>query len=280
MRVCCKYSSDATLLPGADCKLACVQESVKYVFESLGFCLLTARGGGEGQKVNQATCHDKCTHTHRLTNRKVCFLTSEVRSSTWSFAYSHADSIFRQIIHQTGAKSSSTIPSGAGRTGRGMSAYRCDHSQRDSAFFLLSCQLLQKWVPVFRAGDCGCNCALVFSLARLWERAGKAPFLRGLFIRRARALGSGQTQQHKGPRPWRTDGAPHARPGASTKAQSKTFSKNSVVATLSNLLISPLYHLVLTPLGFLFPSLLLPFFSPSTPHTCLMGNVSLDLVPP
>lgn len=80
-----------------------------------------------------------------------------------------------------------------------------DHSQRDSAFFLLSCQLLQKRLPVFLTGDCGWNCACVFSLARLWERAGKSSFSSvaaggGTFHPESSGLwGAARTHQHKGP---------------------------------------------------------------------------------
>lgn len=89
----------------------------------------------------------------------------------------------------------------------------------------------------------GCPCSELVTVAGIvhlcfpWRGCGsgpeKAAFLRwrgGLFIRRARDSGErpGHTST-KGPRPWRTDGAPRARPGVRTKARSKTFSKNSVL---------------------------------------------------
>lgn len=78
MCVCCRYSSDATPSPGADCRFACMQDSVKYglcvrVCDGVGICLPTAPAGGEGQKINKATSHVaqmSCkfnTHTHKPT---------------------------------------------------------------------------------------------------------------------------------------------------------------------------------------------------------------------
>lgn len=57
--VCCRYSSDATPSPGADCRFACMQDSVKYglcvrVCDGVGICLPTAPAGGEGKKNQQS----------------------------------------------------------------------------------------------------------------------------------------------------------------------------------------------------------------------------------
>lgn len=137
-----------------------------------------------------------------------------------------------------------------------------------------------------------CVCAIV-RLCFFWLSCGSRVekqlfffFSRGRFIRRALALGGGQPHRHKGP-PAQEDrqGSP-CQAWRPNNCLIKTFSARvaawplPVELPLLDLLFSPLFHLVLTPLFLLSFLRSLPPFSPqATPRASLMGNVLLDSVP-
>lgn len=111
-------------------------------------------------------------------------LTLEIRSSTWSLARSHTDSIFRQIIHQTGAKSSSTIPSGPGRTGRGMCASRCGRGREIILRGALLSSSSSSPVSCFRNGCPWFELVTVGEIVHLcfpWRGCGSGPEQRLFF---------------------------------------------------------------------------------------------------